>query len=1243
MKCTLTGTIVSKLLEATADSKPHNKLILTLICFLALFLTPVMQGQATGSFSGNVLDKSGAGVAGASVTATSPGTGLARDGKTDTTGHYLLPLLPVGTYTVRVDASGFQSAESRDLHLQIDEAREVDFALVPAAVVTTVAVTGEAIAVESANPSLGQVITSQQVSQLPLNGRDFVQLATLTAGATAETNPNSFFTSGSDSEVAARGSFSLSVGGSRPNSTDWLLDGVDNNELTAGGIGIFSSIDDISEFKVLTYTYSAEYGTRAGPTVLVTTKGGTNALHGSLFEFVRNTDLDAKSYFAAAAEKFNLNQFGGSVGGPLHKDKTFLFVDGEQKDQLHGIAFTGLVPTQAMMNGDFSSDPYGNQLSGIGDAFNPIIVNPHMIGASTDPSVYPNVYFQCDPTTGVALSANTSTSTENPMYGLQPQGGVNCNKIPSDLFNPIAQNMMAIYPATNANNPTLGYNYVSEPVRSLFDTKFDGRLDQNFSARDNAFARFSYEQAFSHVPGGSPGLAEANAFGSNEDIRNHARNVALGETHIFSPTILNQASIGYNRIFDYILSQGNGSCESAKFGIPGANLGCPTGTNCEAGAYSCGLVSTEFQGGGPGYWSLGDRGYSPFQGGTNIFSFKDAVDIIHHNHDIKFGLDFRDNQMNVGTEAFQDGFWIVGTFGNFTGLDSNNIPGNTEADFLLGIPGLAIHDQTFDGSVTGRRWKIFRPFVQDDWRVTPSLTLNLGVAWDLTTPTTEEHGRLANYDPDSGQIMIAGQGGVSNSAGVSMDREAFEPRLGLAWKVFGSEKTVFRAGYAFYHDSAWSQGAQGLWQNPPFLGESDAFPTTFSTGCAFAYSYCAGIAGSTPENISLSNGFATIPSPPTAANFTGTFYTEPTNLKLGRVQQFNVNIERELVNNLLFTVGYAGSRGSHILVAGNDLNVTSPGDCGTGMGNTIGCLPGGGFYCPPYATDAAAGYCGGGNAISLFGDVGTTNYDSLQVKAETKGSKYGLYALIAYTYSKTLDNGLSDGLGSELSAPYFPLPNWQHLDWSLSQIDLRNSFTASMIYDLPFGRGKMFGSDWNDVTDAIAGGWQLTLIERISSGFPVPLIDSNNTSGSAFENGGNDNNWNRPNTVADCNPFKAAHGQLQWFNPACYMAPGVIVDGVNTGGELGDAARVPLTGPDFVNTDFSIVKQFALPREGTGLNFRAEFFNLFNHPQFGSPNNDLGITTRNAMGVITSANGFGSVSSTVNNPRLVQLALKLTF
>src|ERR1700722_12337159 len=359
------------------------------VAFALVFaICPALHAQATGSFSGNVRDKSGGAISGATVSVTAQGTGLTREAKTDSAGHYLVPLLPVGLFTVRVDFTGFQSTEAKDLNLQVDEARELDFSIVPATVVSTVTVSGDAVTTETTNPSLGQVITAQQVSQLPLNGRDFVQLATLTAGATAETNSGSFFTSGTDSEVAARGSFSLSVGGSRPNSTDWLLDGVDNNELTAGGVGVLSSIDDIAEFKVLTYSYSAEYGTRAGPTVLVTTKSGTNNFHGSLFEFVRNTDLDAKGDFDTTTPKFNLNQFGGTFGGPILHNKLFFFVDGEQKYQRQGITFTGLVPSLAMHTGDFSADPFGNPVSGFA------IANPNMVGTSTNPASYPNVYFQ---------------------------------------------------------------------------------------------------------------------------------------------------------------------------------------------------------------------------------------------------------------------------------------------------------------------------------------------------------------------------------------------------------------------------------------------------------------------------------------------------------------------------------------------------------------------------------------------------------------------------------------------------------------------------------------------------------------------------------------------------------------------------------------------------------------------------------------------------------------------------------
>ncbi|HEY4008550.1 MAG TPA: carboxypeptidase-like regulatory domain-containing protein [Acidobacteriaceae bacterium] len=1210
MNCATAGTIFAAQRAQSAWGSARGA-FLFLILFAAAFVLPSsIHAQANGSFSGTIVDKSGSSVPGASVTATELATGLARVGKTDDTGHYLIPLLPVGNYTVRVESSGFQSVETKDLNLQVDQARELNFTLSPASVSTTVTVAGDAVAAETSNPALGQVITSQQVSQLPLNGRNFVQLATLTAGATAETNPNSFFTSGSDSEVAARGSFSLSVGGSRPNSTDWLLDGVDNNELTAGGVGVFSSVDDIAEFKVLTYTYSAEFGTRAGPTVLITTRSGTNAFHGTLYEFVRNTAFDAKADFDTTTPKFNLNDFGGSIGGPIRHDKTFFFVDGEQKYQREGITFTGLVPSLAMRSGDFSSDAFGNPVSSL------VIANPNMIGASTDPATYPNVFFQCDP------SGNPYPAGAD---GSQPQG-TPCNKIPSNLIDSVGQAMMNIYPAPNANagNSNASYNYINEPVRSLDQTRFDARVDETLTGADNLFARFSYDQANSFVPGGAPGLAEANPFGSNETLKNHARNIALGWSHVFSPTLLNQATFGYDRIFNYIASSGNFTCASAKLGIPYANLGCSsTGTPIAGGEYSQGLVSTEFT---SGYWALGDRGYSPFQGGTNIFSFKDDLDIIRGKHDIHVGLDLRANQMNVGTNAFGSGFWLVGTFGNFSGSPCPAgspstcvaAPGDPEADFLMGLTGGAIHDQVYNGAVTGRRWKIWRPFVEDDWRILPSLTLNLGLAYNMTTPITEVANRMSDYIPETQQLLIAGQNGVSRSAGINMFWGAYEPRIGLAWKVLGHDNTVLRAGFGIYHDSTWNQGAQGLWQNPPNLGESDQFPTTFSAGCAFATSYCAATLGQTPElNFTTSTGFTPLPVPQDVSTFVGTYYYQPRNFQPGRIHQYNVNVQREVPGNVLITAGYAGMVGGHILVIGNNLNTDSPSGCGTIPNYTLGCLPNGDPYIYPYNPPNY-------NAIILMGDVGKTHYNSLQVKAETKTAKHGLYALVAYTYSRTYDNGLSDGLGSELSAPYFPLPNWQNLDWSLSQINLNHSFTGSIIYDLPFGHGKQFGSDWSTVENSLLGNWRLTLIERISSGFPVPLIDSNNTSGTTFNTGGDDYNYNRPDRVPGCNPYSANHSfpHYQWINASCFVAAPV--------GQLGNAARVPVVGPDFVNSDFSVIKQFALPRE-MGLDFRAEFFNLFNHPQYGAPINDI------------NASGFGSVDSTVNNPRLIQLGLKLSF
>jgi hypothetical protein len=1063
--------------------------------------------------------------------------------------------------------------------------------------------------VETANPTLGQVITSEQVADLPLNGRNFVQLATLTPGTTSSTNPNSFFTSAASSEAATRGSFSLSSGGSREQETDWLLDGNDNNQLDEGGIAIFSEIDDIQEFKVLTYNYSAEYGERAGPVVLVTTKSGSNQFHGSLFEFFRNTKLDARSYFATSVEKFNLNQFGGSLGGPIQKDKTFFFVDYQAKMQRKGVPFTGFVPTAGMTtpdasgNYDFSSNPFGTQLK-----------NP-----------YAGAPFQC-------LPGTSTPEPVNPANGTQPTGQ-NCNIIPAALVNPIGAKVIQLYPTPNST--ATSFNYINEPVRRLNEGTWDIRLDHNFSNKDSAFARFSYDQATNFVPGGSPTWSEQNAFGSNQHIENHGRNLALSETHVFNANMINQLNVGYNRIFNHILSFGTGTCEGALIGIPGANLaskcdsitGYPASLNqASQECVSCGMMSFLMS----AYFAVGDRGFAPYQGGTNVYSVSDTLDLIRGRHNIRFGAVFRANQMNVRNNAFQDGFSVQ--VGSLTGDDIG--------DVLLGGMGVfAAHDQTFLGATTGRRWKLVRPYVQDDWRVTSNLTLNLGFAWALVTPETEVGNRQANFNVQNlrwyvpkGSPAFSGCTvciATDGRAGIQFDKTALEPRIGFAWKPLGGDKTVVRGGYGIVHDSAWNQGGQGLWQNPPFYAEVD--PCTF----CFAFGSTVGslsggflLPAGTPSTTPVAGG-AVYTSPVNPQAYTGTIQSQNLNFKQGIIQQFNLNIERQLPGNVVLTVGYGGSRSAHILVSQLNENLSSPSACGVVPGYTVGC----GFPSFPYGRPF--------QSVDTNNSIGAARYDSLQVKAETKSTRHGLYALLGYTYSRNFDSGLTDGLGTNPGALYYPLPGFNKLDWGLSQLNLNHSFTASVLYNLPFGKGKHYGGNWSGATNVILGNWQLDLIERATSGFPLFVVDSGDGSGVFFSYNGN--TLQRPNEVGDpnragpvaANPTCVApsrvHTLQNWFNPCAFeKAPT---------GELGTAPRAPVYGPRFVNTDFSVIKDFPLSlREGMNLQFRAEIFNLFNHPQFylqgfgGTGEQD-----------INTSSSFGVINNTVNNARLVQFALRLNF
>lgn len=1098
---------------------------------MLLLLSGNASAQATGSIAGNVVDAAGAAIPGASVTITETGTGTSRALTTDSAGRFLANLLPIGTYEIKVTAQNFRVSSKAGIVLEAQGSPEIDFTLVPAATSSKITVQATPVEVQTSDATLSQVIHAHQVADLPLNGRNFVELATLAPGVSAGNQPADFFVGGTSnsSEVAIRGTFSLSVGGSRENRTDWLYDGVDDNELTAGAIGIVPSIDALQEFNVLTSNYSVEYGTRAGPTVLLISKHGTNQFHGTLFDFFRNTVLNAAGYFSPVNPKYIQNQFGGSVGGPIRKNKTFFFFDYQGTRNIQGIPSLAQVPTLDERKGIFTES---------------------FPGAPAVP-IYDPKTTRTDPATGFTVRD-------------QFPGNV----IPSYRINPIATKMLSYFPPPNVTG-VLAANYVDVPNKNFTDNEFDIRIDQAFSDKDRAFARFSRDQATVYLPSGLPDFgSQPGGYTSNQTLANRGRNLAISETHIFSSNKVNQFTAGYNRIFDHIKSFGDGTNWNDQLGIPNANLGT---------YFSSGFLNTQFN---EGYWGLGDRGFSPIQDGTNIFQYSDDFEWVHGPHSFSMGIGMRFMQLNELGDAFPMGemsFDNLFTAG-FTDGSFNSASGNPIASFLLGIPAGGEHDLEFSGAVSGRRWKEFRPYFQDNWKVKSNLTLQLGMAYNYTTPTVETINRQSNFDFQTGQLLIAGKN-ANAAAGIQQYYLGFEPRIGFSYSPF-SPKNAIRGGYSIQHDAGWNLGAEGLDLNPPFYS-TYAFQTDDITPVT-----------------TLSQGFP-VPTPPDIHNLSGNIYSQNLNFRPGMVQQFNLNVQRELPKSFILTVGYAGSRGSHLQTAGFNLNTAPPNP----QIDPPNLRPYPNFY-----------------YIFAFLDRGLSRYDSLQIKAERQFNQ-GLYVLVAYTYSKGFDNGLYDDLGSLVGVPYYPLnpapnaypndPNG-YTDKGLNITDQTNNFSASVLYKLPLGRGTRFFSDVSRPVDEVIGNWQFNVISHMGSGFPLGLATGINNSGTAI--------GNRPNQV--CSGKPQHQSVAEFFNPNCFVDPPAAT--------LGDASRTPLRGPDFINFDASLFKTFPLPKN-TQLVFRTEVFNVFNHPQFAFP------------GTFTDSPGFGQITQIVNNPRLIQFAAKFIF
>jgi hypothetical protein len=1107
--------------------------------FLAGALSGTAHAQAVATISGTIVDTSGGALVAAQVTIVNQDTALQRVVQTDEQGHYIAPLLPIGKYTVGIAASGFQKRETKDVTIEVGQNAVVDFTLAVASSASQVEVVAEAapVQVQTTDAEISQLIQPAQVSELPLNGRDFAQLAWLGTGTVKQEKPGDFLNQGGSSEVTIRGSVGVSSQGMRENANDWLYDGVDDNEITAGGVGFLPSIDAIAEFRVMTYNFSAEYGLHAGTTVLVSSKSGTDQFHGTAFEFLRNNDLDAKDPFATVRGPYIQNEYGASLGGPLRKDKTFFFLDFQVNDYKQALADVNSVPTLLQREGIFTESFAGK--------------------------AQPKIYDPTLPTVG----------------GLRPAYAN--NTIPSGEINSIATTLINFLPLPNVNQSGVPdpncttdgagcadvSNYLSDPAKTLNDNEWDARVDHTLGPNDHLFARFSWDDAVEFFPGGLPGWGTVGS-GGNQTFHTHARNMALSETHIFSPTLINQITMGYNKDFNHIQSFGYGSNESQKLGIPGANLG-----SIETSDLTLFSIS--------GFAGIGDRTFSPYQGGTSIYNPSDVVTWTHNQHALTFGIQWRANQENTigdnaqsGSMSFSQAFTAQFTAANATTLSSSS--GISVASFLLGYPASTARNNDIDGWVIGRRWKSLREFVQDTWTVNKSLTLNMGLAYSATTPITEAHNRFSNLDFATGQVFIGG------TVGVQRDWGDVEPRIGFAWTPRNQSNFVVRGGYGIYHDVGASGGTTGPFENPPFAN-------------AFSYTSSNYIT-TTPTTWTINTGFPANNSPTDPYVYTGTWHAINPDFKQGVVEQWNFDVQRQLPGNILLTGIYAGTFGFRLSQKNFDVNSAPP--------NTLGSNPASLRPYPQY------------QAIDYTDSNGWLNYQSLQLKAE-KRATHGLYLLAGYTYSKALTNGLKQEITGDPGTDYWPRLPYPNADKGLGSTDLRDNFTFSWIYQLPFGHGRAFGGGVNRMVNEVIGDWELNGITEIHTG-PALGFSATNQAGTSI--------GDRPNLVPGCNPNVPNPSIHEWFNIACFSEPAL--------GTQGTMRRTYLYGPGQVNFDASIAKNFQVT-ERVSAQLRSEFFNLFNHPEYGPP--------ATSYSPSSLSNGFGTITTTVTEGRLVQFALKILF
>ena len=1193
------------------------------LLFVAVFLLPLKLAAQVdmGSISGTIKDASGAVIPNAKVTLTNDATGISASATTGAEGQYTFSPVKIGHYTISAAMAGFQTVEQKNVTVDVEQRVHVDITLPLGQSKETIIVDAAPPILQTLDASVGQVIQEKSINDLPLNGRNFTFLAQLSAGVTQSQQDTR----------GLGGSGSFAANGLRPAQNNYLLDGMDNNTnlvdfLNGTGYAVKPPVDAIQEFKVETNNYSAESGRAAGAVLNATIKSGTNDYHGTAWEFFRNDVLDAANFFENAGGlqkgRYQQNQFGASFGGPIHKDKTFFFMDYEGTRIRQAVPYVSTVPTQLERSSGYTNL---SELLNQGGSLTDILGRTYALGQVFDPSTTRVV--SCgvtDASTGVTVPCSSGTAVGTPLgYARNPFPG---NILPANRLDPNAINLLNLFPAPN--NSGLFNNFSSNPVLSNDTNQFDVRVDHNFSDKDSVFGRVSWARNPQFIPGPFGGIADGGSFFAG-DQNVTSLNIVASEAHVFSPTLVNEFRVGYNNI-NTSRVQPNAQTEGipAQYGIQGVPQG-----NSNGGLGSIFLT---------GLNTLGSNEFLPSIEYSDTSQITDNLTKTAGKQTLKMGFQWQRLGFSILQPPAGRGSWNFG--GVYTEIPTTT-GGNTGlAQMLLipipgTIPGAADYvggaDEVTMSNIarTSMKHNYFAGYVQDDIKVSSKFTLNLGLRYEYFGQLLELHGNQSNFllaAPGPGQAsqflltqsrcntqfspeFLAATAndlisiGCSSQPGLGVSQLGnFSPRIGFAYQL--TPKLVIRGGYGIFYGGFENSVVETyvdfpfqFWLMYPNLTPNA--PITFANGSIGTLE--TGLTGINlnPDQVA-----------PGGVSFTGEDY----HMKTPYTQGYNLTVQFQLTQNDSIQAAYVGNTVHHL---GVYTNPNTPREI----------LPPGlnSFAFSPYPDFSN---------ITYTSFAGNSHYNAMQLNYERRFS-YGLSALANFTWANCMADAVDVLNNTSLTGYRAPfLPGWGiQKDFGLCDFDVSKVFHFSGTYELPFGHGRSYLSNSSKLVDAFVGGWNMNWILTLQNGQPgtVPCSYATTSGFGCYAV-----------RVPGSNLYAGPHDVNQWMNPAAFTSP-------PTATTIGQPDYSPLgggpsnfRGPGFHRLDFSLFKQFKLT-ERFMLEFRSEFFNITNHPNFSNPGfSGNGVLAAPGSLDYLNTTNFGKITSTrdgQNDQREIQFALKLYF